>query len=445
MSREAYQRTREGFHRGIGRTVEVRKSALRRLLHAVQEREEAILEALDADLGKPRLEAWLAEYHFVREDIRHALRHLDAWLRPTKVRSPFFVQPARSHIQREPHGTVLILSPWNYPFQLAISPLIAAIAGGNTAVVKPSEHAPATASLIAEILSDCFDPLHVGTVLGNADVAASLLTEPFDFYFFTGGEAVGRKVAQAAARDLKPCVLELGGKCPVIVDPSVEMETVVDRIVSAKAFNAGQTCFAPDFLLVPEREKPSWVHELRSEFSRRYRPAEDLARIVNRHHFDRILGLCAGETGVDRDDVDRLILSPRVIDADWSHPSMQEEVFGPVLPVIGYGPELLERLEKLPAPLALYLFSRDESMIRAVMNALPSGGVTINDIGKHAMNHHLPFGGKGASGYGRYRGRHGFDAFTYERSVTRRRFLPDPFALRAPYGNRLTWLKRLIP
>ncbi|GAA5484813.1 aldehyde dehydrogenase family protein [Haloferula sargassicola] len=445
-SRDAYVRVHDGFARGVGREPASRRAALERLLKVLEEREDAILEALDADLGKPGLEAWLAEYHFVREDLRLAIRKLDSWVKPQQVGSPFFVQPARSWIQREPHGAVLIMAPWNYPIQLSLSPLIAAVAGGNTVVLKPSEHAPASARLLAEMVAASFDPSHVSVVLGEAQSAARLLVQSFDFYFYTGGEAAGKKVAAAAARYLKPCALELGGKCPVVIDHAMDMEPVLERVVSMKGMNAGQTCFAPDYVLVPENEKPEWLAAFRKEFELRYRPTKDLARIVNRSHFQRLMKLAAGWPGVDRDDPQRLSFSPRVIDADWSHPSMKEEIFGPILPVIGYGEdeELFATLRAQHAPLAMYLFSNDRDFIRHAMEALPSGGVTINDVAKHAMNHRLPFGGKGPSGFGRYRGKHGFELFTYQRAVTRRTFLPDPFLLTPPYGRKLKWLRRLM-
>lgn len=442
-------RARACFSRGATRPVEARLAALRRLEETILGESDAILAALSADLNKPGLEAWLAEVHFVLAEIRLFRKRLRLWAKPRRVGNPFYLWPARSEIRREPHGTVLIAAPWNYPFQLSLSPLVAAVAGGNTAVLKPSEMAPATAALLERLLGAVFAPGHVEVVRGGPETGAALLEFPFDLFFYTGGERVGRLYGEAAARHLAPAVLELGGKCPCLLDETVDLDLAARRIVSAKWFNAGQTCVAPDFVLAPESLRASFVGKLRRQLETCYGPGvpRDLAAIVNRTHYDRLLGLVSGEAvRVGEDDPERRILAPRLLaKASWDDPAMREEIFGPVLPVIGYDSldEALARLAARPAPLALYAFSKDAAVLESIAAAVPSGSICFNDAVKQAVNLALPFGGAGASGMGRYRGKAGFETFTRTRAVTRRFWVKDPFSTLPPYGDKLkrfrTW------
>ena len=424
----------------------MRKEYLLALAEEVQRREDNLLTALKEDLGKPGLEAWLAEFHFLVEDLKLMAKKVKTWSRPQRVLTAVHSFPARSWFRREAFGTVLIFSPWNYPVQLALSPLAAALAAGNTVVLKPSELAPASSRWIEEVVRAVLPETLVQVVQGDGEIAEALLEQPFDFFFYTGSERHGRAVAQAAAKHLSPCALELGGKCPVIIGPGADLEKTVERIVSAKLFNRGQTCFAPDFLLVPEGETERWVEAVRERVRSEIEAAEagELARMVNHDHYERVLSLAAGEEKVGEDDQETLALAPRIFTADWQHPAMQEEIFGPVLPVIAYGPELKERFRSFPSPLALYLFSDDSDWLAQMTGLLRSGGVCYNDLGKQAMNHRLPFGGVGRSGYGRYRGKAGFQTFTYERSYVRRWFLKDPMLLKRPYGKTFSMLRRFL-
>ena len=435
-------RARAFFVEGSTRPVGARLEALARLEEAIVRETDALLDALAADLGKPELEAWLAEIHFVLAEIRLFRRHLRRWAKPRRVGNPFYLWPARSEIRREPFGTVLIAAPWNYPFQLSLSPLIAAVAGGNTVVLKPSELAPATAALLERLLRGVFPPGHVEVVTGGPGTDAALLEFPFDFFFYTGSERVGRLYGEAAARHLAPVVLELGGKCPCLLDATADFEIAVPRIVSAKWFNAGQTCVAPDFVLVPESRREELVGKLRSRLEASYGASvpRDLAAIVNGTHYERLLGLVTGEViAVGEDDPGRRLLAPRLLaKASWDEPAMREEIFGPVLPVIGYDSidEVLARLTARPAPLALSAFSKDNAMLERIAAAVPSGSVCFNDAVKQAVNLAMPFGGAGASGMGRYRGRAGFETFTLSRSVTRRFWVKDLFSTLPPYGEK---------
>ena len=446
IAESAWKTARGGFEAGIGRVPADRVAALQRLAAALREREKDLLEALRADLGKPGVEAWLAEYRFVLDDLALLARNIKRWAAPRRVSTPFPVQPGRSGFRFEPLGAVLIISPWNYPIQLALSPLAAAIAAGNSVVLKPSELAPASAAFLADLIAAVFPPAHAQVVIGAAETASALLDQPFDFFFFTGGEKVGRLVATAAARHLKPCALELGGKCPVVIGPDVPLELAADRIVDAKWFNAGQTCVAPDFLLVPRPQLDSWTSALTRAFESRLAAAgpDDFTRMIHRRHYDRLLAMADGAPGLGPDDPERLHFAPRVISADWDHPAMREEIFGPILPVLPYGDDLLPRLRALPPPLALYVFGRSDDFIESITSALPSGGIGINDCAKHVINLGLPFGGIGPSGHGRYRGKFGFETFSQARAWTHRPFFRDLFSLRPPYAGKLDFFRRWL-
>lgn len=440
-------RQRAHFDSGATLPVAVRREALERLRHLLGAREDEFLDALRRDLGKPGVEAWLAEVRFLRDELKLIERHLPRWARPRRARHPVFLLPARSHVRPTPFGVALVMAPWNYPLQLALAPAIAALAAGNCVTIKPSEHAPATADALARLIADTFDPGHATVVTGGADTSRGLLREPYDFFFFTGGETVGREVAKAAAGHLAPSVLELGGKSPAVIDASADLDFAVERVAAGKFFNAGQTCMAPDFAAVHESVRDEFTRRLIDHLRQTYRDPADLARIVHRRRYDHLLALAGDDAPpIGEDDPEALRLAPRVVSADWSHPSMREELFGPILPVVGFREtgELIGRLRGMPAPLALYLFSRNRALEQELLDAVPSGSVCLNDVMKQAINPHLPFGGVGRSGYGRYRGRFGFETFSQQRAVTRRYFVPDLFRASPPYGDLLKKLRRWL-
>lgn len=438
---------RRFFATGQTRGLSFREEALARLESALESREEEILAALAADLGKPPVEAFLAEFHFARAELRLMRKHLRRWARPRRAHTPFYFLPGTSRVRPEPHGVTLVMAPWNYPVQLALSPLFTAVAAGNTVILKPSEHAPASARVLASLVEEVFPAGHVATVQGDVETAQALLEQRFDFIFFTGSTAVGREVAQAAARHLTPHVLELGGKCPCVVDASADLAVSARRILIAKLFNAGQTCFAPDFVAVEESIHADFAAALAATLNE-FPWEGELARIVNARHYERLEGLVSGEVmQKGEDDRARLFFTPRILpEASWDDPSMREEIFGPILPVVRYRDpaELVEKLRGLPTPLSLYCFSRRKEFIDHLLDCVPSGGACINDVGKQATNLSLPFGGSGASGHGRYRGRAGFLAFSQERAIVRRTFLPDPFELLPPRGKREKFLRRIF-
>jgi|GEM_PF-956483 len=325
------------FASGTSRNLSYRLERLAKLEAGIIREGDALLAALASDLGKPALEAYVAEYHFVLTEIRLFRKKLTRWARPQRVGTPFYSLPARSEIRREAYGVALIAAPWNYPFQLSLSPLVAAVAAGNCVVLKPSELAPATAGLLSRIVAAVFDPGHVTVVEGGPETGKELLAQSFDFWFYTGSEGVGRLYAEAAARTLAPVALELGGKCPCLIDGDVDLRQTVERVITAKFFNAGQTCIAPDFVLVPEPLKEAFVSTAREILTASYGKENrgDLAVIVNANHYRRLAGLTMpDEIRIGEDDPDARHLAPRLLPgADWDSPAMQEEIFGPLLPV----------------------------------------------------------------------------------------------------------------
>lgn len=442
---------RSYFRNGNTLPIEFRRKRLRGLERILMDRTEDLLDALESDLGKPRLEAYLSEVYFTILELRLFIRKLPRWSRPRRAGHPLFLQPSRSVIRREPYGTSLVVSPWNYPIQLALSPAIAAIAAGNTVVLKPSELAPASAKLLGEMIAEAFNPQHVAVVQGGPEIGSALLDLPFDKWFYTGNERIGRLYAEAAAKRLAPITLELGGKCPSLVLDDAPVDRSIERIVGHKFFNAGQTCIAPDFLLVPEARRAEFVEAAKERLERWYGGVErpDLSTIVNREHYDRLLDLCEGDAviRIGEDRPEDLFLAPRILpEATWESRSMEEEIFGPVLPVIGYRDldEAIEQIASRPEPLALYAFSRSSAERERLLDATRSGTVCLNDAFKQALNPNLPFGGVGPSGMGRYRGRAGFENFTYERAVTRRWFWKDLFVATPPYDRHYRIIRKVM-
>lgn len=441
---------------GRTRPLAWRRLQLDRLEGLLDRHEQAILGALAADLGKPPLEAYL-EIVAVRNELKLSRRQLRRWTAPRPVAVPLSFQPGRAAVIPEPLGCVLIIGPWNYPFHLCLQPLVSALAAGNTAVLKPSEHAPATSGLIADLVASAFPADTVAVVQGDGAVAERLLQERFDHIFFTGGGRVGRLVMAAAACHLTPVTLELGGKSPALVLADADLEVSARRLIWGKNLNAGQTCVAPDHLLVEAEVRDALVARLRSEIERQFGAdplrSPDLARIVNRTQFARLSALLEGARSRGQvlsggtTDPEGLRIAPTLLAvADPEDPLMAEELFGPLLPILAVGSleEAIAAVNGRPRPLALYLFSRDPGAADQLLERTSSGGVCINDVVMQAGVPDLPFGGVGASGMGRYHGQAGFDTFSHLRSVLRRPFwLEVPFRY-APYGDRLPLVKRLL-
>ncbi len=424
--------------------LSLRRSHLDALQEGIQRHTPALLEALRADLGKPPEEAWTSEVGLVLRDIRHARRNLGRWARPCRVRSPLILQPASARIVPQPLGVVLIIGPWNYPFQLLFAPLVSAIAAGNTACLKPSEFAPHCAQAVDALCADVFDSDHVRVQNGDHHISAALCDLPFDHIFFTGSTATGRKVAQAAAANLVPVTLELGGKSPCVIAPDAPLQTTVRRILWGKFLNAGQTCIAPDYLLLPQSRQTELEKEMVRQTSQW--PAVG-SRIVNRFHFERLRALLA-DTDIlcgGACDERTLTIKPALVRLESDeHPLMKEEIFGPVAPLLTYSDDedAMARIRRRPPPLALYLFTHDRRRIETYRKRIQCGGVCVNDTIAHVLPADLPFGGVGASGQGRYHGRHGFYNFSHMQAVLRRNLWPDLSMRYPPYRIPLKHLRR---
>ncbi|MCS7337913.1 MAG: aldehyde dehydrogenase family protein [Verrucomicrobiae bacterium] len=428
------QRQRAFFQSGATRPLEFRAAQLRRLHDALVENESGLLDAVRADLRKPPHEAYLSEIAFVLSEIRFAQRHLRRWSKPQRRRVPWMALPGQGFVLPEPYGVALIIGPWNYPLQLVLAPLVGAIAAGNCAVLKPSEFAPHTAAAIAKLVRENFAEDYIAVVEGDRGVAEALLRERFDKIFFTGSANVGRAVMAAAAEHLTPVTLELGGKCPCIVCADAPLGVTARRIVWGKFMNAGQTCVAPDFVLVERRISGGLLSALKQALREFYgddpRRSPDYGRIVNRRHFDRLVGYLGQGRIVHggQHDSGELYIAPTILtDVPPDAPVMHEEIFGPILPVREFDTldDAIAMLRAGPTPLALYLFTNDRATQARVLAETRSGGVCINDTVLHILGKQLPFGGLGDSGMGTYHGKATFDAFTHYRSVLRRAFWFD--------------------
>lgn len=440
---------REGRTRDVGE----RRAALVRLADRVRGMEQDITDALRQDLGKSASEAYMTEIGIVLEEARLAARRVGRWAKPRRARTALTHLGSRGMIVPEPYGCALIIAPWNYPFQLAVAPLIGAVAAGNTAVLKPSELTPHTAEVLERLVRETFDPGHVAVVQGDAETARQLLAQPFDYIFFTGSVPVGKLVMEAAASRLIPVTLELGGKSPCIVHHDADMKLAAKRIAFGKWTNAGQTCVAPDYVYVHQSRRDELIGELertvREFFGPRPLDSEEYASIVSERHWERLHGFLdngriafGGES-----DRKRLRLAPTVMtEADWTSPVMQEEIFGPILPILTY--EAFEEAEQAildrPKPLALYLFTAARALQQRVVQQLSFGGGCVNDTLMHLATPHLPFGGVGESGIGSYHGAHSFDTFSHRKSVLYQTTAFD-FSFRYPgAARRLDIVKRLF-
>lgn len=432
---EAQRRNRELVRRLGARERVERLEALRA---AILAHREALHRAMAADLGKPYVEVEAIEIQPALREIAHAARHLRRWMRPRRVPHPFLLAGSRSEIRYEPRGVVLVLGAWNYPFGLVVNPLIAAVAAGNCVIARPSEKAPRTAAALQALVADAFPENEVAVLGGGVPVADALLDLPFDHFFFTGSGAIGRKVMAAAARHLAGVTLELGGKCPAIVDETADVDRAAERIVRAKLANAGQTCIAPDYALVHVSLARRFVERAVDAVARFYGPSEDarrrspdLCRIVDEHAVLRLAGrveaaVAAGariEIGGRSDPLERYFAPTILSDVAADSPIMDEEIFGPVLPVRTFASldDALAEIDAHPRPLALYLFTGSRRVARAVLERTDSGAVVVNEAAIHYFNPNLPFGGVGASGFGAYHGWFGFRAFSYERALLRQR------------------------
>ncbi len=419
-------RQRKYFQTGATLPVSTRISALRRLYDAISKHEKEINEALRKDLGKSGFESYMCETGMVLEELSYMLKHTPRFAREKRVRTPLAQFHSRSCQKPSPYGVTLIMSPWNYPFMLTLSPLADALAAGNTAVVKPSAYSPHTSDVILRILSQCFEPKYVAVVTGGRAENTCLLREHFDYIFFTGSQTVGKEVMRNAAEHLTPVTLELGGKSPCIVDQTANIKLAARRIVFGKYLNCGQTCVAPDYIYCHRSVKDKLVSEVKKQIQKQYgkQPLSnpDYDKIINEKHFDRILGLIDKKIVVHGGSSDRkaLRIEPTVLDnVTFSDAVMQEEIFGPVMPILVFDSldEVIRNVNAMPHPLALYLFTSDNAAAKKVTSRCGFGGGCINDTIIHLATTEMGFGGFGESGMGAYHGKIGFDTFSHYKSI----------------------------
>ncbi|MEA1785244.1 aldehyde dehydrogenase [Arenibacter sp. GZD96] len=433
---------RDFFLSEITKSILYRKSVLKKLYQEIVVREDAICDALYADFKKPKFEVLLSETQIVLAELKRCIRKLDSWSRPERIRSAVVNFPSSDWIYKEPYGNVLVISPWNYPFMLAMMPLIGAVAAGNTVIVKPSEKSPNTSALLTQIVGAVFNPNHVQVVLGNVAVAQQLLALQWDYIFFTGSSNVGKIVYEKAAKHLTPVTLELGGKNPCIVDTSASIDLAAKRIVWGKFFNAGQTCVAPDYILVHQQVKPMFTQALVKWITYFYgndiAASPHFARIVNSDHLRNLIEKLKDETIIFGGTWDSTTnyLSPTLVDSpSWDSALMQDEIFGPILPILSYESEadIEHCLTKFGKPLATYIFSNNRRFQNTIIANYSFGGGVINDVLIHLGNHRLPFGGVGQSGMGAYRGKRTFTTFTHHKPISKKANWVDIPLRYAPY------------
>ena len=442
---------RQFFATGKTKDVNFRIAQLKKLKQAIKDNQNDVLSALKADLNKPEFESFFELV--VTQDIDHALKQIKSWVKPKRAKVNLNLLPGSAQIIPEPLGTVLIIGPWNYPFSLMISPLIGAIAAGNCAILKPSEVAPQTSQVVAKLIQENFDPSYITVVEGAVETAQQLLAENFDHIFFTGGTKVGKIIMEAAAKNLTPVTLELGGKSPCVVDTEIDLKETAKRITWGKFLNAGQTCIAPDYLLVNREIKADLVTEIKQCIEKFYgtNPAEspDFARIISDRQFNRLESLLQdGDiiTGGKTNSQERYIAPTLMENISLEVPLMQEEIFGPILPILEYNnlTEAINFINQRPKPLALYLFSKSKQKQTQILENTSSGGVCLNDTIMHVGVTDLPFGGVGNSGIGSYHGKYSFDTFSHFKSVLKKPFRLDLNWRYAPYEKKLAQMRKLL-
>ncbi|WP_409302367.1 aldehyde dehydrogenase [Peribacillus sp. SCS-155] len=420
------KKQREFFNQGATRTVSFRMNALAALRTCIEKNERELMEALKLDLNKSEFDSYLTEIGIVLSEISFTMKHLKKWVKPRKVKSTLTLIGSKGYIYPEPYGVSLIIAPWNYPFQLAVAPLIGAIGAGNCAILKPSELTPRTSALLSRLISESFPEEYICVVEGTAETSTALLQEKTDYIFFTGSVPVGRIIMEAAAKNLTPVTLELGGKSPCIVHEDANLKLAAKRIAWGKYMNAGQTCVAPDYLFVHSRIKNDFLKLLRDAIIELYGTealsSKEYTRIVSERHFNRLITfLDDGQTfHGGRHDRNRLAIEPTILtNITWDHKVMQDEIFGPILPVMEYNDvsSIITQVTNRPKPLALYIFSESERIQQQILDNISFGGGCINDTVYHLSSPYLPFGGVGESGIGAYHGRGSFDVFTHEKSI----------------------------
>ncbi|HWN17496.1 MAG TPA: aldehyde dehydrogenase [Gemmatimonadales bacterium] len=442
---------RKYFNSNATKPVEFRLAQLNKLKSILESNEEQLQEAIQQDYGKGPFETFLTETYFILEELNAALKGLQDWARVKPIETNVLNAPAKSYIMPEPLGVSLVIAPWNYPYQLALNPAIAAMAAGCTVVLKPSELTPNCSRVLARLITENFDPAYFAVVQGGVPETTALLEQKFDVIFFTGSVPVGKVVYQAAARHLTPVILELGGKSPAIIAADTDLDIAVRRLVWAKFVNGGQTCIAPDYVCVHQSIEQEFLETLAREIKNADYKFENgnLVKMVNERHASRLAGLIDGAKVYlgGGTDVKQRFIEPTVLtDVTWDDKVMQDEIFGPILPVMAYDDldELIGQIKERPKPLALYLFTQDEAIKEKVLQEVSFGGGCINEAVMHFANGELPFGGVGDSGIGNYHGEAGFRAFSHHKSILDKEVVPDPDLKYSPYTEEKLGVLRTI-
>jgi len=452
--KEIVQAQRDFYLSGATKSYKFRIDMLRSLRSMLEKYEKSIYKALKQDLNKSTFDTFTTELGFLYNEIKHTESNLKEWMKDEQIDAPLTHKGTKNFIRKEPYGVSLIISPWNYPLQLAIAPAIGAIAAGNTVVIKPSEYSPSTSSLLAKIIRDTFEPKFLAVVQGAKDVSQELLNQRFDYIFFTGSTSVGKVIMREASKYLTPVTLELGGKSPAIIDKDANVTLTAKRIAWGKFTNAGQTCVAPDYLYVHDDIKEKLLKEMKKQIKKMYSKNalqyEKYVRIINQNHFNRLSAYLSNGTIVYGGDVDQeqLKIEPTILDSiTWDDPVMQDEIFGPILPVLTFKKmdDVISELKHREKPLALYYFGEKEKNQEKVMNSLSFGGGCVNDTLYHLANPNLPFGGVGQSGMGAYHGKNSFDTFSHHKSILKQTTKFD-IPLRYPGSGKLAFsiIKKLM-
>lgn len=439
---------REYFNSNVTKDYKFRREQLKKLRSAIKNYEKRIIEALNFDLNKSEFEAYVTEIGFIYSEIRYSLRKLKKWMKPKKVRSSLLQFPASSKILSEPYGVVLIISPWNYPFLLSISPLIGAIAAGNCSIIKPSELSKYTSNVIEELISSTFDENYIKVIQGDKNINQHLLRQKIDYIFFTGSTNVGKIVMESASKNLIPHTLELGGKSPCFVDETANIDLAAKRIAWGKFVNAGQTCVAPDYILIHKSIKNKFIKSLIKYCDEFYIDISKFPKIISDKHFERLKIILENQDIVyGGKTYSNNIISPTIIDnVNWNNIIMKEEIFGPIIPIIEYDNlyEVINKIKSLDKPLALYIFSNSKANQNIIFNHLSFGGGCINDTLFHLLSHHLPFGGVGPSGIGKYHGKYSFDTFTNYKSILKKANYLDIKLRYPPYKKGIGFIRKIM-
>jgi aldehyde dehydrogenase (NAD+) len=439
------------FASGATQSLSWRKRQLTAFLRLLKMEEKAIAEALNRDLRKSPEEAFLTEVGYLIKDVKYLLSNVERWMKPQSVGTPMLAMPGKSIIKPEALGTCLVIGAWNFPFQLSLSPMLAAISAGNCVIVKPSELAPATSTVIAKLLPKYLDMNAIAVVEGGKEATTKLLALAFDKIFYTGGETVGKIVMQAAAQHLTPVTLELGGKSPCIVDKNIDLSAACNRIVWGKFMNAGQTCIAPDYLMVHHSNLDSVINMLKKVIVKQYKKDviknKGFGRIISQQHCARLVGYLQGQNiifGGEHDVAQKFIAPTIVLNPSPDSPLMQEEIFGPILPIMSFSgrSDMLTFVKKRQKPLAAYIFTDDSEFEQRCIDQISAGSMCINDTCVFMLNPELPFGGVGTSGMGRYHGRFGFDTFSHQKSILKRSFRFENTLRYMPFNRFKLWVLR---